>query len=161
MADLAFRAIGHPRPQGSKRHVGKGILVESSDVKTWRSTVVDAAVEALAGAEPFTGAVIVTARFSFCRPKSHYGTGRNQNRLRPSAPDYCTSRALGDADKLGRAVLDALTAARVYIDDSQVVRIIADKGWCDRSVREGASITVTPLEAADQRNIPIQVDGAA
>lgn len=159
MEAFEFRVIGHPRPQGSKRHVGKGILVEQSDVKTWRSTIVDAAVEALGGTAPFAGAVTVIARFSFCRPKGHYRTGKNAHLLRDGAPTYCTSRALGDSDKLARSVLDALTAARVFLDDSQVVQVVAEKGWCHRTAREGATIIVTPLEAVDQHRESTPVGG--
>jgi hypothetical protein len=40
----SFYAIGDPAPQGSKRHVGGGRLVESSKrVAPWRDTVLSAA----------------------------------------------------------------------------------------------------------------------
>jgi Holliday junction resolvase RusA-like endonuclease len=39
----------------------------------------------------------------------------------------------GDTDKLDRNILDALTKAKAYGDDVQVVRIVAEKWPCDRS----------------------------
>lgn len=50
----------------------------------------------------------------------------------------------GDLDKLDRNILDALTKARVYGDDVQVVRIVAEKRRADRSLglAPGAAIQV-------------------
>ena len=44
MGALTFRVYGTPAPQGSKRHVGRGVMVESSKkVAPWRQDVVAAA----------------------------------------------------------------------------------------------------------------------
>lgn len=46
---IAFDVYGEPAPQGSKRHVGGGRMIESSaKVKPWRQDVVAAAREAMA-----------------------------------------------------------------------------------------------------------------
>lgn len=43
-ASFALFALGAPAPQGSKRHVGRGVLIESSSkVRPWRETVKAAA----------------------------------------------------------------------------------------------------------------------
>lgn len=45
---VEFFASGTPAPQGSKRHVGRGIMIESSrKVRPWRAAVVAAAVASL------------------------------------------------------------------------------------------------------------------
>ena len=118
---------GIPAPQGSKRHVGRGIMVESSKaLKPWRSTVVATVVEA--GWEPVLhGPVEVILHFTFPRPKGHYGTGRNADRLKPTAPEHHTVKP--DADKLARAVLDALVQSGALRDDSQVARLRVTKGY--------------------------------
>ena len=59
----------------------------------------------------FESAVWVSLRFVFARPVSHPST---------SLP---TSKRLGDVDKLTRAVLDALTQARIIADDSNVLQL--------------------------------------
>lgn len=60
----------------------------------------------------------VWTRFYTRRPKSHYGTGRNADVLKPSAPERPITKP--DKDKLERRVLDALTGV-IYADDGQVV----------------------------------------
>ncbi|MCR4339570.1 MAG: RusA family crossover junction endodeoxyribonuclease [Gemmatimonadaceae bacterium] len=60
------------------------------------------------------------------RPAGHYGTGRNAGTVRPCAPEWPTTKP--DADKLTRALLDALTGV-AYVDDSQVVHLGIRKEW--------------------------------
>lgn len=76
----------------------------------------------------------VVLTFYFERPKGHYG----KKGLRPSAPKFVTKRP--DVDKLARAVLDALTHI-VFADDSQVVRLMAKKEYCDEG--RGAHLAVS------------------
>jgi len=51
------------------------------------------------------------------RPKSHYGSGRNADKLKASAPEYPITKP--DVTKLVRAAEDALTGV-IWRDDSQV-----------------------------------------
>lgn len=132
MTTLTFTVIGLPGAQGSKRHVGRGIMVESSKkVAPWRQDVVAAAVKASADvdAECFRRPVIVDAHFHLTRPKGHYRTGANAHLLRDDAPRYVTSRAVGDLDKLLRSTFDALTTAGIWADDSLVVMVTASKTY--------------------------------
>lgn len=112
---IEFTVEGIPRPQGSKRHVGNGIMVESSKhVATWRTMIRDAARKAMAGRECVREkAVSIQATFYFERPKAHY----TSKGLRPNAPVIVVKKP--DVDKLLRAVLDACSMI-VYYDDSQV-----------------------------------------
>lgn len=131
MPVLGIDVQGIPGAQGSKRHVGRGIMVESSKkVAPWRTDVRDAAIAAMGDDwRPLTGPVTVDVTFYFLRPRSHYGTGRNCDTLKPSAPTHPTSRAHGDLDKLVRSTLDALVSAGVLHDDSLVVDLTARKRW--------------------------------
>ena len=139
-ASLHFTVRGIPGAQGSKRHVGRGIMVESSKkVKPWRSDVKAAAEVALdeAGQSvPLDGPVKVGLVFTFVRPKSHYRTGRNAHLLRDNAPTHPIGRYLGDADKLARSTLDALVAAGVLADDSLVIGLAVDKAWGENNGAE-------------------------
>ena len=82
--------------------------------------------------------VVVDLCFFFQRPGRHISTGRIA-KLRPSAPACHVQRP--DADKLARAILDALDRANVYHDDSQVVDLRARKEWT--SSTPGVRILVT------------------
>ena len=137
MTSHTFTVFGVPAPQGSKRHVGNGILVESSEkVKPWREAVKWAAYQA--GIPPLSAAVEVQLTFYLQRPRGHYGTGRNVKVLKPSAPLYPAVRP--DLDKLGRSTLDGLTDSGVIGDDSRVIALELTKWYgrprCEVTIRE-------------------------
>jgi Holliday junction resolvase RusA-like endonuclease len=130
---LHFTVHGLPAAQGSKRHVGNGVMIESSKrVKPWRQDVVAAAVQAAEATqhETFTGAVELRVDFFFARPKSHYGTGGNAGTLKRNAPDFVATRP--DCDKLVRSTADALTTAGIWRDDALAARVIATKRYGPR-----------------------------
>ncbi|HCT81106.1 MAG TPA: RusA family crossover junction endodeoxyribonuclease [Micromonosporaceae bacterium] len=116
---LCLAVYGVPGPQGSKRHVGGGRMVESSaKVKPWRAAVVEAAREARAGAATLDCPLRVDMVFTLVRPKSHFRTGRNAHLLRENAPvQPCTKP---DLSKLARSTEDALTTAGAYRDDALI-----------------------------------------
>lgn len=146
---IGFTVHGLPAAQGSKRHVGGGVMIESSKaVKPWRQDVVAAALDAIGqweaehGApwETFTSPVIFSGDFTFVRPKSHYGSGRNATALKASAPDWVGKKP--DLDKILRSTWDALSTAGIWRDDSLAV--------IDRSSKRfgsTAGVTLTVTEA--------------
>src|SRR6195952_3495259 len=118
MSGVSFRVYGTPAPQGSKRHVGNGRMIESSaKVKPWREAVKWAylASDELSMCTPsIEGPVGVTVVFSLTRPAS--------------TPKRVTAPAKRpDLDKLLRSTFDALGDAGVWKDDSQVVWVSASK----------------------------------
>ena len=124
-----------PAPQGSKRHVGGGRMIESSaKVKPWREAVRQ---EALATGAPMTDQpVFVQLTFRFIRPKGHHNS---KGELRPSAPTQHSTRP--DIDKLARSTLDGLTGV-LFSDDSQVAFMTCTKEYAAPGQREGATIEV-------------------
>jgi Holliday junction resolvase RusA-like endonuclease len=142
-ATVVIDVLGTPISQGSKRHVGNGVMVESSKkLKPWREAVVAAATQATGGELVFDRGVPVhmTVTFYFRRPNSHFGTGANSHTLRDKAPRYPAGRP--DRDKILRAVTDALTDAGVWWDDSQVVDGSTRKRFADGR-HPGALIELT------------------
>jgi len=133
-ATVAFTVYGTPAPQGSKRALGRGVMVESSaKVAPWRADVRQAAMEAYSG-PPLSGPLSVVAVFTLSRPKSAPKRRRVWPDKRP------------DPDKLIRSTLDAIGSAGTWGDDAQVVRLDArklytgDPGALDRP---GATVTVS------------------
>jgi crossover junction endodeoxyribonuclease RusA len=121
---------GRPAPQGSKRHVGNGVMVESSKaVGPWR-TVVAWSVAQAHRAAPAVGPVAVVVEFVMPRPKS-------LPKRRPT-PSHTVEP---DTDKLLRAVGDALTGV-VWRDDSQVVDLHGTKRYAELDEQPGAHIRV-------------------
>ena len=126
---------GIPAPQGSKRHVGGGRMVEMSRaVGPWREAVRAETQRAMRLMEigPHEGALKIYIEFTLPRPKSLPKKVVNHAR-RP------------DLDKLVRAVLDGLTEGGAWHDDGQVARIVADKQY-EGEEPPGCSIMIYRME---------------
>lgn len=139
MDAITFKVEGmNPAPQGSKKHVGKGIMIESSkNLKPWRYLVSQSAIEA--GVPLLRGPVRMSVIFIFSRPAGHY---RRDGTLKPSAPQYHTTRP--DGSKLLRSTEDALSKL-AYVDDSYIVGCAWDKRYIVGDERPGALITLISL----------------
>ena len=140
MEAFTFTVAGMaPAPQGSKRHLGNGVMVESSkNVKPWRYLVQQAAVAT--GQPTITTGVSISVVFLFVRPKGHY---RKDGSLTPKAPRWHVTRP--DGSKLLRGTEDALVDAGLLRDDSLICNCTWMKRYCVGSERPGALITVVPL----------------
>lgn len=109
---------GVPAPQGSKTRTKWGMREDNPNTKPWRAAVAAEAVIAMRGKELLSGPLKLEAVFSFPRPQSHYGTGKNAGVLKASAPLWKTGKP--DYDKLLRAAGDALTGTAIR-DDAMIV----------------------------------------
>lgn len=112
MTGWSLVAYGTPAPQGSKRHVGRGIMVESSKkVAPWREDVKQAALALReAGAPPLDGPIAVRMIVTLARPAS----APKRRRHPDTTPDL---------SKLARSTEDALTGV-LWADDSRVVEYV-------------------------------------
>lgn len=138
---INFRVNGIPAPQGSKRWLPNGRLIEDNPAtKPWRATVADAALAARIAQGintvldcPCSLSIV----FAFPRPKSHYG----KRGLLPSAPQWKGTKP--DIDKTSRAILDAITHVLIR-DDAQIVSLSAAKRFTTDDEIPGAFITLIP-----------------
>ena len=109
MTRVEVFVAGVPRPQGSKDHVGRGRLIESSKyVGAWRDLIT---VHLLGKRGSFAQYVPVRVDLLFTVPAP--------KNLPVHTVVYPTK--IPDLDKLVRAVYDAITKAGVWHDDSQAV----------------------------------------
>lgn len=106
---------GIPVPQGSKKPIpGRMIEVAGHRLTQWRTSIGWHAKAAGWARDPIlAGPVRVDLRFVLARPKTHGSL---------TEPPYWHA-ATPDADKVARAVLDALTQAHVWTDDRQVAQL--------------------------------------
>jgi len=124
-----FAVFGVPAPQGSKRHVGNGRMIEASKyLPAWRKAI-ELECQSLFE-EPMDGALEVELWFYLPRPSS-------VSRMYPTV--------MPDTDKLCRAVLDGLTNGGAIVDDSRVVDLHAYKrysvdGWT------GVQVQITEIK---------------
>jgi len=144
LARFCFTVPGVAQPQGSKRIVGGAhprlLDANVERLKPWRAAVTMVAVQAVETwcrkhhgfsdsqcPFPLTNPVEVQCNFIFPHPKSHYRTGEHASELKTTTPTWHSIRP--DLDKLARAVLDSLTDAAIWVDDSQVSRLICTKTY--------------------------------
>jgi crossover junction endodeoxyribonuclease RusA len=126
---------GRAAPQGSKRHVGHGILVESSKaVAPWRTTVAWSVSQVWKDG-PLTGEVQVELEFVMPRPA---GTPKRRTPPAVKRPDI---------DKLARAVLDALSKV-VWADDSLITDLHPTKRLAEIGEQPGCYVRVRQREAS-------------
>lgn len=143
--EIKFWVPGVPAPGGSKdafRHpkTGKIVVVDAcARNKPWRERVAAFAMDHRPD-KLITEAIAIKVDFFMNRPKSHFGTGKNKNKLKPSAPMHCTKRP--DTTKLFRALEDALTGI-IWKDDEQVVRQIVQKHYAHNP---GAFVHIKTME---------------
>jgi len=131
---IRFFAAGKPAPRGSKRafinpRSGRPIITDMSKrSRPWMNSIKAQALEVMQGREMFAREVPLRVNFFFQleRPKSHFGTGRNAERLKPSALRRPSKQP--DLLKLARPVEDALTGI-VYHDDAASVDIHLYKNY--------------------------------
>ena len=88
----------------------------------------------------FTGCISVEMIFLFARPKGHYGSGKNADQRKPSAPRYHTQKP--DIDNLVKFALDCLNGI-AFDDDKQIVLLKASKSWHNL---KGEAITLINIE---------------
>ncbi len=112
---------GLPVAQGSMRSVGKRMIHENHEkLETWRDLIAYQMLR-YRGAFPRGTPVRLMCYFEFPRP----ARSRDRAKWKTTAPDL---------DKLVRAVADALTMAKVWDDDAQMVRLQATKAYGEPGV---------------------------
>lgn len=126
MVDVLVHLPGEPRGKGRPRAFvmrGRAIMHTDSKTKKYEELIRGAARNAMKGRPPIEGPVdlAVEAHFSIppSWPKYRKQAALDGSKLHTSAPD---------TDNIVKAALDALNKI-VWIDDSQVVRIIASKHY--------------------------------
>lgn len=140
---LTFTVAGMaPKPQGSKRYVGNGVMIEScKHVKPWRYLVQQAAIAT--GHPTITGPISISCTFLFPRPKSHYTA---KGTLKPSAPTYHSVKP--DGSKILRSTEDALVDSGLVQDDARIALASFTKRYATASEHPGAIITIISLSSA-------------
>lgn len=120
---ITFWVDGLPAPQGSKRHVGNGVMVEASKkLPAWRKAVEDTARQTMV--ETIDRPVIVRADFFLPKPKR---------------PRFLVPATPPDTDKLMRALGDGLEKSGLLANDSRIVQWVATKHYGERT---GCQVTV-------------------
>lgn len=136
---MMFSAVipGQAIPQGSKKYVGRGVMVEANKkLPAWRraaDTVLTAARVEQGLTEPIDAPVRVDATFYMPPPK----------KPRFWAP---ATQSTGDADKLARALGDALERNQILVNDSRIVDWTIRTRYTPDELDPRTTVTVTSLD---------------
>ena len=118
---------------------GHARMYNPGTANEWKACVIHA-LRGSFGTFPADVPIRCDLTFHLPRPKSHFGTGKNAQKLKPSAPTRPTGKP--DRDNLDKAVCDAITAAGVWVDDSQVTSGTIRKRYCLEG-QTGCQIVIT------------------
>jgi Holliday junction resolvase RusA-like endonuclease len=140
---IEFFIPGDPRPQGrprtrvlrlGKRHVAQ--IYNPHNADDWKARCMIVA-RPFAPRPAFTGPIRFVCNFVIGRPKIHFRKGV----VKPDAPNWHTIKP--DFDNFAKALVDALTAIRMWSDDSQLCdsRILKTYACC----QSGALVRIEQL----------------
>ena len=123
-----YIVYGNPAAQKRHRHFNRGKFTQTYDPsKTDKQDFVSQIIQQRPKT-PFVYPLIVSINFYFNRPKSHYGSGKNADKLKQSAPFFHTSKP--DIDNLIKFVLDAMNGI-FFKDDYLITKIKSEKNYSD------------------------------
>ena len=81
--------------------------------------------------KPFVGDLMLKVIFTIAYPKKFYRTGKYKHLLKDNIPEYVSVRP--DIDNYCKLLLDLLQGKdRYFIDDSQVVKLQAEKVYGEK-----------------------------
>ena len=122
---ITFWVDGLPAAQGSKKHVGRGIMVEANkNLPAWRKAI-ETTVAELHKGEPIDEPVIVRADFYLPKPKK---------------PRWPTPATALDTDKLQRALGDGMEKGGLLRNDARIIMWVATKHYAKD--RTGCQVAV-------------------
>lgn len=134
---------GQPRPRAFVRG-GRAAVYDCGTAEGWKGDIARACAD-LEG-RCLHQCLAVALTFYMPRPKGHYRAGGTK--LKDSAPAFLHEMK-PDADNLAKAVLDALTGIRAWLDDAQVCELNVRRYYEQHGVfAPGCSIRISELTEA-------------
>ena len=143
MGTVRFRINAEPIAQGRPRLTTIGGQARAFDPKKsreWKAFIKDVALKAMQDAghtDPIQGPIVARMRFGFSLPKSQY------RKRTPRVRAWHTKRP--DVDNLCKAIFDACEKV-VFLNDTQIVRIVADKIICAQGEAAFVAVEFSAVE---------------
>lgn len=151
MKTIQFYVTGEPRPQLRPRAFmnpyGQARVYNPKTAEGWKSQIAEAAQKFIP-VQPFSGPVCLELTFYFPRPKGHFGTGKNEGKLKENAPNWHTVKP--DRDNLDKPFLDCLTTLGIFRDDSQVCDGVIKKLYCPPGLQPGCNVVLIALDEPER-----------
>jgi len=141
MKSLSFFAIGTPVGQPRSRACIRGRhagMYDPGTADAWKAAVASAA-KATSDGHVFDGPIRLSLTIYMPRPKNHF---KANGSLKPSTQRWHTSKP--DRDNIEKAILDAITKAGIWADDSLVCDGRTEKVYSDTALT-GAQIRIEEI----------------
>lgn len=140
---LRWTGVVKGQPRARATRAGGFVRMYTPDTAdAMKAGLVALARESIGGGNPwprdYDGPVAVTFTAIMARPKAHFLRGK----LRDNAPRRHPHKP--DLDNIEKAILDALTKARVWRDDAQVDWVLKCRRWAFDGELPGLIVEVTP-----------------
>lgn len=140
MDDFSLTVYGEPQALKRHRHRNMGKFVQTYDPsKEDKENFLYKAITDNKPSKPIEKPIILHINFYMSRPKSHYGTGKNSNKLKPSAPKYHIKKP--DLDNLVKFVKDAFNGV-YWKDDSQIFKMYPEKHYTNFTPRTEITLEI-------------------
>ncbi len=114
---LKFIIPGVPKAKARSRATSGGYQYTDKDQVNYEVWIKQCFIEAFPAHKPFAGPISISIACLFPRPKYHYGTGKNEGKVKDSAPDKHTKKP--DLDNIVKSIKDGLNKV-AWRDDGQV-----------------------------------------
>jgi len=126
---ISLNIPGNPIAKKRPRFARRGKFVTTyNDQETEEGKFIAQVLDQIKGHKVFTGPLSVEMAFYKSRPICHYGTGKNSERLKYSAPKWVITKP--DIDNYEKFVFDCLNGI-AWQDDSQVVSVNSIKAYSE------------------------------
>ena len=119
---------GKPIPKARPRFSRRGRYVVTYSSQQAEADTCKMQIKNQHQGDPVEGPLSVLCWFDFERPKSHYGTGKNVEKLKKNAPERHIVKP--DIDNLIKFYLDCANKI-LWKDDCQIVQILGFKRYTD------------------------------
>ena len=133
MDRIVLTVYGTPQALKRHRHKAIGKLVKTYDPSSEdKESFLWKAISDNKPDKPILNAIELDLIFYMPRPKGDYGSGRNENILKPSASKHHIKKP--DLDNMIKFATDALNGV-YWKDDSQIYKINASKRYTEMTPR--------------------------
>lgn len=132
-------ALKRPKFHNIKTKDGREFTNTYDPSKKDKKTFLYAALSEHMPDKPIEGPIELNVVFYMSRPKNHYGTGKNSDKLKSWAPQWHTVRP--DLDNCLKMLMDSFNET-YWKDDSQICNITAKKIYTELQPRTEITINI-------------------
>jgi len=143
---LNMNPVAKKRPRFAVR--GKFARAYKSEVEVTEEGRVMLEIQRQFSGPPLQGPLKIHMVFIIPRPASHYGTGKNADKLKPSSPKYPIAKP--DIDNCMKFYMDCLNRI-AWADDSQICACLSSKCY---SKEKGMGKVEIVIDEIDDESIP-------